>query len=265
MSDAKPPRSLRVLKWSIVALLVPAFAGVLFFRHKVSSGVTAVARGERVAAKMGCYGCHGPGGSGGVANPGSENKNVPPWNAAAAAELIKAPGEIEEWVQDGKPRRLREAKESSGDSALLMMPAYRGKISAGELRQLTHYLRAVMSLDMPPESDKAAREGYLTAQRSGCFGCHGPGGRGLSGNPRSLAGYIPAWEGPVFDDLVKNDSELDDWIRTGSTPRMKKNPLANYFLTRQVIEMPPYDAALSDEEVESVTAYIKWLRAQPAE
>jgi mono/diheme cytochrome c family protein len=265
MTEAMPVRATRILKWSLVVVLSPVIAGLLLFRYKVASGVTAVARGERVAAKMGCFGCHGPGGSGGVANPGSDEKFVPPWNAAADAELIKAPGELDEWVLDGKPKRMREAKEAAGDSPLLDMKAYRGTISTRELRDLRAYLRAVMSLDMPPEQDKTARDGYLMAQKSGCFGCHGPGGRGLTGNPRSLAGYIPAWEGPVFDDLVKNDGELDDWIRNGSTPRMKNNRFANYFLTRQVVEMPPYDAALSDDEVKSVTAYIKWLRVQPAE
>jgi mono/diheme cytochrome c family protein len=218
----------------------------------------------RVAAKQGCFNCHGAGGEGGVANPGSNEKTVPGWAGGTAMMYIKTPGELDEWVLDGKPKRVREAKEPPDDSPLLEMPAYREKLSQREFHHLKIYLRAVMALDIPDEKDKAAREGYLLAQKTGCFGCHGAAGRGVHANPRSLAGYIPAWEGPVFDDLVKDDKELEEWIREGNTGRMKKNKFANYFIQRQVVAMPPYGDVLSDEEIASVIAYIKWLRAQPA-
>ncbi len=253
----------RLLKFALIAMLVAVAAGFWLYRYKVASGYTPAARGERVAAKLGCFNCHGAGGSGGVANPDSDNKTVPGWNAEAAREYVKSPGEIEEWVLDGRPKRLREAKEPRTDSPLLDMPAYRGKISRRDTHNLLIYLNAVMGLDIPDEKDKAAREGYLIAQKTGCFGCHGAAGRGVLANPRSLAGYIPAWEGPVYEDLVKNDAELEEWIREGNTERMKKNKLANYFIQRQVVAMPPYDSVVSDEEIAAIIAYIKWLRAQP--
>lgn len=254
----------RLLKFALLALFAAAAAGFGFYRYKVASGYTPAARGERVAAKLGCFNCHGAGGAGGVANPDSNDKTVPGWNADAAAEYVKSPGELEEWVLDGRPKRLREATVPREDSPLLDMPAYRGKISRRDTRDLLIYLMAVMALDIPDEKDKAAREGYLIAQKTGCFGCHGAAGRGVLANPRSLAGYIPAWEGPVYEDLVKNDAELEEWIRDGNSERMKKNKFANYFIQRQVVAMPPYDSVLSDEEIASIIAYIKWLRAQPA-
>jgi cytochrome c553 len=266
MPEAAPPSLfLRLLKFAFIALLAAGAAALGMYRYKAASGYTTASRGERTAAKLGCFNCHGAGGEGGVANPGSSEKTVPAWTGGTAMMYLKAPGELDEWVLDGKPKRLRESKEPADDSPLLDMPAYRGKISGRDFRNLKIYLRAVMALDIPDEKDKAAHEGFLVAQKTGCFGCHGASGRGVRSNPRSLAGYIPAWEGPVYGDLVKDDKELEEWIREGGTARMKKNKFANYFIQRQVIAMPPYDGVLSDEEIASVIAYIKWLRAQPAE
>ncbi len=229
--------------------------GLGFFRYKVASGVTPAARGEKVAQKMGCFGCHGMGGEGGVPNPGEEGQTVPAWTGGTAMMYILKPEELDEWVLDGGPKRLQGAEMGK---MLLEMPAYRGKIGARDYADLRVYLRAVMGLDAPAAGD--AKLGYEVAQRSGCFGCHGPSGRGLRGNPRSLAGYIPSWEGPVFDDLVKNDAELEEWIRDGSNERLRRNPVARHFMARQVVAMPAYGETLNDGEIRRLIAYVHWLR-----
>ena len=247
---------------AIVAAALGALGGFGFFRHKVNSGVTASARGARVALKLGCFSCHGMGGQGGVANPGSDG-NVEGWNPHAMEELVKTPVELDEWVLDGGPQRLKAAPPSPDEHPLLSMPAYRGKIGDQDFADLKIYLRAVSGLDAPPPAEAAALAGYQLARDKACFGCHGPSGRGLLANPRSLAGYTPAWEGPVFDDLVKNDDELQDWIHSGGIERLQKNKLAAHFMERQIIAMPAYEGVLTDEEINKVVAYIHWLRKQP--
>ena len=248
---------------AMVAAVLGALGGFGLFRYKVNSGITASARGARVAAKLGCFACHGAGGQGGVANPGDGSGIVEGWNPRAMAELVKTPAELDEWVLDGGPKRLKALPPDPNEHPLLTMPAYRGKIGGKDYRNLLAFVRAVGSLDAPPPAEVEALAGYQLAHDKGCFGCHGPSGRGLLGNPRSLAGYIPGWEGPVFADLVKNDDELQDWIHSGGTERMQKNKFAAHFLERQVIAMPAYEGVLTDEEINKIAAYIHWLRKQP--
>lgn len=251
---------MRKLIKSLLGLFVILGALVLFaYRWKVTSGVTPVARGERIASKLGCFNCHGAGGAGGIANPGAE-AGIPGWSAAAAEARGVKPADLESWVLDAKP--ATPPAEASTEEPLVAMPAYRGMLKPAELSALLAYLRAKYEFDAPPESAADARAGYRAARDAGCFGCHGPSGRGLAPNPRSLAGYIPAWEGPVYADLVKDDAELDEWIRTGKSERLMKNPVARRFLTRQKIEMPPYDGTLEDEQIERIKDYIRWMRAQ---
>ena len=96
----------------------------------------------------------------------------------------------------------------------------------------------------------------------GCFGCHGPGGRGGLSNPRSFKGYIPPWDGKDFREVVANDDELRSWILDGKIKRFESNPLAKYFTDHQIIRMPAYRKVLKDGELESLLAYLKWLREE---
>ena len=253
------PRRWRINLWGLAAaLLALAALAITLVRVKIRSGVTATAHGEQLALKLGCFSCHGMGGEAGIANPGSDDKTVPAWTGGTALMYILKPEELDEWLLDGFPKR--EANEDRS-ARTFTMPAYRGRMSAAEFSDLKIYLRAVMALDAPVDGD--AKAGYEIARDAGCFGCHGPSGRGLRGNPGSLAGYIPAWEGPVFTDLAKDDGEIAEWIRTGTAKRMQHNRIAAYFMKRQLIPMPAYEKQLKQEEIQQIVAYIHWLRTPP--
>jgi mono/diheme cytochrome c family protein len=178
--------------------------------------------------------------------------------------------EIREWILDGIPERLakKEAHRSSSaaaettqeaetDSPTVDMPAFRGIISSDDLENLVAYFKAIAVFDRIPE---AAKPGYDVARRTGCFGCHGWGGRVGSVNPRSLKGYIPPWHGKDFAELVKNDAELREWILKGRIARFESNPVARFFTRRQVIRMPAYEDILQEEEIDELAAYIDWLQ-----
>jgi mono/diheme cytochrome c family protein len=95
-----------------------------------------------------------------------------------------------------------------------------------------------------PESAPAAR-GRLTAERSGCFGCHGeePG--------RQAAYHSPSMFGST------DVEELREWILDGSSPpKPGDKPRASALL------MPGFRARLSPAEVEDVVAYLA-LHAPP--
>ena len=93
--------------------------------------------------------------------------------------------------------------------------------------------------------DEQVKQGRSNASRLGCFGCHGPEGRGLIWNPGSLKGYIPGWDGDDFAELVRSDDEFRQWTRNGISDRANANPLARRFLHSQAIRMPTRNCFLS--------------------
>ena len=220
-------------------------------------------RGARLAAERGCLGCHGPAGR--LADPDGALGigSVPSFEHDDVTGYAKSEGEIREWILDGKPRRLREARGDEPEP-LLAMPAWRGRLSPVEVDQLVAYVKAVSDFDPVPD---AVAEGRDAAARLGCFACHGPQGRFDTPNPGSLKGYVPAWSGADFPELARDDGEIREWIRDGSPKRLRDNPVAAFFIRRQAIRMPAYGDRVSEDEVRRITAYIAWLRgggASPA-
>jgi mono/diheme cytochrome c family protein len=160
------------------------------------------------------------------------------------------------------PQRVRQDPESrmALEAEAVRMPAWRGRLSHAQVDDLVTYIRAVAAADVPEEP--AARNGYAIAERLGCFGCHGPGGRGAGSNPGSLKGYIPPWDGPDFAELVANDGELREWILGGRPQRLQANALARFFLDRQAMRMPAFRGHLTEEELRALETYIRWLRGR---
>jgi mono/diheme cytochrome c family protein len=186
--------------------------------------------------------------------------SAPSFAPDVVPDYVKALPEIQEWILDGEPARLKE--EEDEEETLLRMPSFRGILTEGEVSDLSAWIAAVADLSPPPEGP--ARAGRDAAGRLGCFGCHGPQGRGDTPNPRSLKGYIPAWDGADFPDLARDDSEIRDWIRDGGPARLRNHPVARFFMGRQAIRMPAFGAAAPDADVEAITAYIHWLRNPPS-
>lgn len=228
-------------------------AGLSWWR---SHNVGPVQRGARLAAERGCLGCHGPAGR--LADPDGTLGigSVPSFEHDDVTGYAKSEGEIREWILDGKPRRLREARGDEPEP-LLAMPAWRGRLSPVEVDQLVAYVKAVSDFDPVPD---AVAEGRDAAARLGCFACHGSQGRFDTPNPGSLKGYVPAWSGDDFPELARDDGEIREWIRDGSPKRLRDNPVAAFFMRRQAIRMPAYGDRVSEDEGRRITAYIAWLR-----
>jgi mono/diheme cytochrome c family protein len=222
-------------------------------------GVGPVQRGFAVAAATGCFACHGVGGL-----PGFEDRvggigDVPPFSHDALETYVKSEAEIREWILDGAPRRLREEPEPPDEKPdLLRMPAWRDVLSAWQVDDLVAYVKAASDYDLP--KDPQVEAGRQAAMRLACFGCHGPQGRGSLPNPRSFRGCIPAWDGPDFAELAANEDEVREWILDGSPRRLRDHPVARVFLRREAVQMPAYRGRLIEGELESLLAYIRWLR-----
>ena len=141
------------------------------------------------------------------------------------------------------------------------MPAYESRLATAEVDDLVAYVLAVSHFGSIP--DEVAASGHEVAYRLGCFGCHGPEGRGLVMNPGSFTGYIPPWDGPDYPELVRDDSELRQWVRNGASDRFLSNPAARRILETQTIAMPAYRDRVSDDELTAIAAYIDWVRRHP--
>ena len=125
-----------------------------------------------------------------------------------------------------------------------------------EIQALRDYLLAVDDYFSP--SDDVAKKGEEIARQQ-CMSCHNVGGAGGLANPGSPFGYVPAFFGPDFHDLVKGDAELREWIKTGTSRRVGALPLAQWFWKRQKIAMPAFGEHLSEADLTALAAYIDWL------
>ncbi|UCF81112.1 MAG: c-type cytochrome [Acidobacteriota bacterium] len=245
-----------------MGVAVIGLGGILYFQLRRPERTAAI-RGQEIAWRLGCFACHGPEGTGGIANPGSLENIVPAWDIGADVIYHETEDEIREWILYGVSQRfLAVSEETAGGEEepepLVPMPAYEGLLSSQELDDLVAYFQAVSWYE--PEMPENAYEGKKIAARTGCFGCHGPGGHGGVPNPGSFKGFIPPWDGRDFGKLVRNEEELREWILDGTISRLEANPLARYFLKNQKTPMPAYREHLSKEDVDKIVAYIQWLR-----
>ena len=237
--------------------VLAGLAGVAWWRTR---DIGPVQRGARLASERGCLSCHGPAGR--LADPEGTLGigSIPSFEHDDVTSYARSEAEIREWILDGKPRRLREAQD--GETALLAMPAWRGRLSAREVDHLVAWVKAVSDFDPLPNEAVAGRD---AAARLGCFGCHGPQGRGDTPNPGSLKGHIPSWSGPDFLELARDEGEIREWIREGGPRRLRENPVAAFFLRRQAIRMPAYGERVGEVEIRQIGDYIRWLRrARPS-
>jgi mono/diheme cytochrome c family protein len=235
-------------------LLYPALRDVL-----LQVEVSEAARGRRLAQNLGCFSCHGPEGRGGVPNPGSEGEEVPSFHEGTPMMFVKSEQEIREYILDGAPaaKRSRASYREEMAAQAIRMPAFRGWVSDRDLEAMVTYVRAVSGLVSPAREDLARGEDLV--HQNGCFACHGEMGSGGVPNPGSLKGYVPGFTGADFAELVRDDRELVEWIREGSIARLREHPIGSFFLKRQRIQMPAYKSFLSEEEIQAVAAYVRWL------
>jgi mono/diheme cytochrome c family protein len=253
----------RRLTLTVLVLAAAAVAMALVLRRVRTPNLGRVQRGYVIAESKGCFACHGPGGIRGMADPGHGLDEVPPLAGGLITMYAKDEGELREWILDGAPKRIRNdpAQWKLREQAIIQMPAWRDLIGDEELADLVAYVKAVSDLETP--KDEKAGEGRKTAERLGCFNCHGPQGRGSLPNPRSFKGVIPAWDGPDFAELARDDGEIREWILYGRPRRLQEQQAARYFLDRQPIKMPAYQGHVTEPELEQLIAYIHWVRQHP--
>jgi mono/diheme cytochrome c family protein len=227
----------------------------------LSTEESPAARGRQVAVNLGCFNCHGPDGRGNVPNHGSKYDTVPGFGEQTLMMFVKSDAELREYILDGAPQRRRQSDSYREEMAAqaLQMPAFRGWVSDRDVDALVAYLRIVSGLLRP--KDAIVIRGEQLAAKLGCFSCHGEMGMGGRPNPGSLKGYIPGFLGEDFHELVRDDDELMTWLHEGALPRIGGHGLGGLFFKRQRIRMPKYKRFVSEEDLQALAAYVRWLAA----
>jgi len=253
-------KTVKTFAWVLIATggVVASSVGAAIWLKRQPETTPAI-RGQRIAQALGCFGCHGPEGLGGVADPTAPGGEVPDWSYATVKVFVTSEEDIREWILYGAPRSDSQRRAWDDHRTLVPMPAYEGDLTDSELDDLVAYFLAVSG--WRPEIPDNAFEGRKIATRLGCFGCHGPSGMGGVNNPGSFKGHIPPWDGEEYEELVRDEQELREWILTGTIQRLDQNPAARFFLDRQRTPMPAYEDFISDDELNLLVEYIHWLRS----
>jgi mono/diheme cytochrome c family protein len=254
--------------WSHIAaavflLTTLAFAFPTIKHTLLPPEITAVQRGQLLADQLGCFRCHGPDGRGGVPNPGSQDETVPGFQGGMLVMYAHDDQEIREYILEGLPASRRADREylAQREKQALRMPAYRGAVSGQEVRDLIAYVKAASAFVSPLPATPEAR-GMDIAYRNGCLSCHNVMGAGGLKNPGSLKGYIPGWWGEDFDELVRDEAELRQWIEEGRIKRLAEHPIARHFVEGQRVQMPAYKKFLTPEEITELVRFVQWVRKE---
>lgn len=218
-----------------------------------------VRAGAGLASKNGCLACHAPLQRDQHADPGSRWGSVPSFYRGNLMMYVHGPAEVENFIRDGRPEQPKPGETQSGAAKpLFHMPAFKGRIRAGGIRDLALYVMAADGYHVPDSGPVA--DGFVLSRKFGCESCHGIAGAGGVPNPRSFTLSVPGWTGADFSDLAQNRAEFDEWLLDGRSKRMARNRAASFFLDRANLYMPAFRGALKPAEADSIWAYVQFLR-----
>jgi mono/diheme cytochrome c family protein len=108
----------------------------------------------------------------------------------------------------------------------------------------------------------AAERGRRLAERTGCFGCHGPGGLRGAHNPGRTDKTVPGFE----DDLMmyaKTPGEIREWIRDGVTAKKRESRTWREQRERGALRMPAFRGRLSERELDDLVAFVMATGGMP--
>jgi mono/diheme cytochrome c family protein len=250
----------RLLLAALAVVLLLAVTIPLGYRRLLWSWeLNPVLRGRLLAETEGCVDCHGPSFAAAIPNPGSRWGTVPRFGGGNAFMYVHAPEQIAEMIRQGAPSAWLEKPEIRErlENQRLRMPAF-SHLSDREVADLVAYVQAAEGFQLP--DDAAVAAGRELAREHGCTSCHGVEGAGGRPNPGSLGGFIPGFAGGNFPDLVQDEEEFREWVRTGTSRRLEANPAVRWFWRRQRLSMPAYGDAVTGEQLGQLWAWVGSLR-----
>lgn len=108
----------------------------------------------------------------------------------------------------------------------------------------------------------AAERGRRLAERTGCFGCHGPGGLRGAANPGRTDGSVPTFEGDVMM-YAKSPEQIHEWIHDGVTEQRSKSQTWREQRDHGALRMPAFKGRMSEQQMEDLVAFIMAVSGTP--
>ena len=104
--------------------------------------------------------------------------------------------------------------------------------------------------NLPP-----AERGRRIAERTGCFGCHGPGGIRGANNPGRTDKTVPNYEDDVMM-YAKTPDQIHEWIHNGVTRKKAASLTWRAERDRGVLKMPAFKGKMSERDMDDLVAYV---------
>ena len=108
----------------------------------------------------------------------------------------------------------------------------------------------------------AAERGRRLAERTGCFGCHGPGGMHGANNPERTDKTVPNFADDVMM-YAKTPEEIHEWIHNGVTRKKAASVTWRTDRDRGVLKMPAFKGRMSEKNMDDVVAYVMAASGMP--
>src|SRR6266850_846570 len=84
-----------------------------------------------------------------------------------------------------------------------------------------------------------AERGRRLAERTGCYGCHGPEGLRGTSNPGRTDQTVPTWEGDLMM-FGHSPGDIREWIRDGVTQKRAQSETWRRERDRGTLKMPAF-------------------------
>ncbi len=210
-------------------MMVPVPVLVFLFAwagHRMTPESAPVARGAAYAEVRDCVGCHGD-----------------PKNSVADANHYQC----------------------SNTNKMTWHPAY--DVECKDVMAYFETVRLRRNFDdraqnnMRNNIDSLLIAGEQLVRKYHCFQCHGHFGQGGFKNAKSFKGYVPGYFGNDFKVLTNNadPASVREWIMHGMDSAILQKPItgriAEFFFSRQAVNMPSYKS-LKSEEIEILVNYV---------
>jgi mono/diheme cytochrome c family protein len=114
-----------------------------------------------------------------------------------------------------------------------------------------------MRSNLPP-----AERGRRLAERTGCFGCHGPGGTHGANNPGRLDKTVPNFQDDVMM-YAKTPEEIREWIHNGVTHKKAASVTWRADRERGVLKMPAFRRRLGERDIDDLVAFVMASAGMP--
>jgi mono/diheme cytochrome c family protein len=100
----------------------------------------------------------------------------------------------------------------------------------------------------------AVERGRRIAERTGCFGCHGPEGIQGTANPGRSENNVPSFRTLMM--YAKNETEVREWIRDGVTAARAKSETWRANRKAGALRMPDFGDRLNSRQIDDLVAFV---------